>query len=255
MNIRKLLGRLQGAVPPATSGAVVLAYHLVEAGTDSPVDVSLQAFRRQLDVLTKLRVLSLSELLRPGQCTDGAPAIVLTFDDAYQNFFDVVWPELAARNLPCTLYAPVAFVSGVGRAPITGTSLRACSWSQLRELADAGVEIGSHGVDHLNLRRAAPQAAERELAASRKELEQKLGRAVTSFCYPQAKYDAKAVERARKHYRSAVVGGGRRYRSTDDPLRVPRFPIRRDEPAFENMLSSRVWLVEALASQLRQLRA
>lgn len=255
MNIRRFVAGLQQALPSATSGAVVLAYHLVEAGTDSPVDISLQAFREQLDVLAKFRVLSLAELMLRGQRFDDQPAVTLTFDDAYQNFFEVAWPELAARNLPCTLYVPVAFVAGHGRSPITGARLGPCSWNQLRELSAQGVEIGSHGVDHLNLRRVGATVLERELRLSREMLEQEIGSPVTSFCYPQAKYDSASVALARKHYRSAVVAGGRRFRSNCDPLQIPRFPVRRDETEFEAMLRSRVWLVEALSAQLRQLRA
>jgi peptidoglycan/xylan/chitin deacetylase (PgdA/CDA1 family) len=51
------------------------------------------------------------------------------------------------------------------------------TWAELRQLADAGVEIGSHGVDHeLHHATQDPEVRRRELVESRKENEQRLGK-------------------------------------------------------------------------------
>jgi len=250
--LSRVLASAQRRMPEAKSGALVLAYHLVGSGIDSAIDISVDRFRYQLDVLQRrFRLLPLASALAASAATaDLAPA-TLTFDDAYANFAEVVWPILRERRIPAILYVPIGFVRGDAPAPIRGTKLRACTWAELRELAREGVEIGSHGVDHLNLRRASATNLERELAESRATLERELQVKVQSFCYPQAKYDARSARAVSSHYDNAVVAGGRRY-TGGDRHRVPRFPVRRDEPDFEAFVGSRLWLREAIASGLRQ---
>ena len=59
------------------------------------------------------------------------------------------------------------------------------SREQTRLMADSGlVTIGSHTVSHSLLGSTAPQDAAWELAASRREIEERLGRACRAFCYP-----------------------------------------------------------------------
>lgn len=250
-----MLASAQRYLPEAKSGALVLAYHLVGSGIDSAIDVSVDRFKRQLDALERrFNVVPLASALADASLVGGRAPAALTFDDAYVNFAEVAWPILRERQIPVILYVPLGFVRGDSPAPIRGTQLRACRWDELRELAREGVEIGSHGVDHLNLRRTFGATMTRELVESRETLERELGVAVKSFCYPQAKYDSRAAREVARYYDSAVVAGGRRY-TGGDRHRVPRFPVRRDEPDFEALIGARLWLREAVASRLRQWRS
>jgi peptidoglycan/xylan/chitin deacetylase (PgdA/CDA1 family) len=254
LRLTRVLARAQRQVPAAKCGTLVLAYHLVGSGVDSPIDIAVDRFRYQLDVLQRrFRLLPLASALASAAWAEELAPAALTFDDAYANFAEVIWPILRERQIPAILYVPIGFVRGDAPAPIRGTRLRACNWAELRELAREGVEIGSHGVDHLNLRRASKLSLTREVAESRETLERELSVKVRSFCYPQAKYDARSARAVASHYDSAVVAGGRRY-TGGDRYRVPRFPVRRDEPDFEAFIGSRLWLREAIASSLRQWR-
>lgn len=232
----------------------MLAYHLVNGGTDSPVDVPVEAFRAQLrHVSEHFEVLTLREGLASLHVPRSRPVAVLTFDDAYANFRKVAWPIMSELGFPATLYVPVGFVEGQIGSPIRGTELPACSWDDLRALHDEGVELGSHGVLHVNLRRASMDVVECELRDSRRAIEDRVQATVESFCYPQAKWNRAIVQRAAGHYRSATIAGGRRVRwGVTDPFRIPRFPVRRDISDFSRMLQSRVWLPEAAADRVRQ---
>jgi peptidoglycan/xylan/chitin deacetylase (PgdA/CDA1 family) len=254
MSLRRLLQLGQHVVPKETRGVVVLGYHLVGGGTQSPVDLPVSQFARQLDHLAETcNVIGLEQALRDVNHASPRPRVVLSFDDAYRNFASVVWPMLRERALPSILYVPVGFVSGTHGSPIRGTALPACSWSELRELQRSGVEIGSHGVAHLNLKRLDDQTLEHELAESRATLQRELGGTVPSFCYIQGKHSSRVVSAVRRHYSSAVAGGGQRFLGAD-PFRIPRFPVRRDDTGFDRMLTSRLWITEAVANQVRQLR-
>jgi len=75
---------------------------------------SLSDFRSQLDLIQrKCDVLDAEGFVvrrRKGLGHGQRPAVLLTFDDGYSDFDEVVLPEVAGRNLPCVLFptkAPV----------------------------------------------------------------------------------------------------------------------------------------------------
>jgi len=96
---------------------LILAYHnVIPAGHPARGDRSLHldfdTFRRQLDWLQgDATVLSLQNALR---ADSAAPAVAITFDDAYAGAVRLALPELATRGMPATVFvAPGLLDSGV----------------------------------------------------------------------------------------------------------------------------------------------
>lgn len=251
---------LQRFVPPARGGAVILGYHLVGAGTDGPVDLPTATFRRQMEELRDLAtVVHLADALGRVERGDvgSLPTVVLTFDDAYENFRTTIWPVLDRLGLPAMLYVPVGFVDGRCPPPIAGTTgLRAVSWDQLREMTRDGlIRIGSHGDTHCDLRAPGVDLA-REIIDSGRTLADRLGVAVDSFCYPRALWSV-AAERVVAHtYAHAVAAGGHRVGpGRIHRHRLGRVPVRRDmAPSLAPVLRATVWLEERVAATLRSAR-
>ena len=87
----------------------ILMYHGV---VQEPLDfedwimLDAAAFSGQMDYLQKhFRVVSMSkafEMLCQGEISE--PTAVITFDDGYQNNFEVAYPILQKRNLPASIY-------------------------------------------------------------------------------------------------------------------------------------------------------
>jgi hypothetical protein len=75
-------------------------------------------------------------------------------------------------------------------------SLQMLSWRDLSQLGNAGIEIGSHGVDHEIHHADQPEAVRRrELTGSKTELEARLGRPCNFFAYPNGDFNpASAME-------------------------------------------------------------
>jgi peptidoglycan/xylan/chitin deacetylase (PgdA/CDA1 family) len=64
-------------------------------------------------------------------------------------------------------------------------ALQMLSWEEVRQLAGAGVEIGSHGVNHEIHSQVQPEAIRRfELVQSKIELERQLDRSCAFFAFP-----------------------------------------------------------------------
>jgi peptidoglycan/xylan/chitin deacetylase (PgdA/CDA1 family) len=58
------------------------------------------------------------------------------------------------------------------------------SWQQLREIAAAGNEVGSHGMEHSRMSALTEVAARAELVDSKHMIEERTGARVTGFAYP-----------------------------------------------------------------------
>lgn len=63
------------------------------------------------------------------------------------------------------------------------------SWEQALEMSRAGVEIGAHTVSHPLLTYEEPDVVERELKVSKQVLEEKLGKQVRAFAYPNGDWN------------------------------------------------------------------
>jgi peptidoglycan/xylan/chitin deacetylase (PgdA/CDA1 family) len=99
----------------------------------------------------------------------------------------------------------------------------AINWRQAREMADAGVEIGSHTLTHPILTGLGDARLREEVAQSRERIQTALGREVETFCYPNGDYDARTRrEVARAGYRLAVTTDVGLNYGRNDPLALRR---------------------------------
>jgi peptidoglycan/xylan/chitin deacetylase (PgdA/CDA1 family) len=99
-------------------------------------------------------------------------------------------------------------------------------WNDLQALDSSLVTIGSHTFTHPILTTLTAGGIEYELGESRRWLEQKLGRAVDFFCYPNGAYDGRVYQGVKSYYRAAVTteAGVVSRRNECDLHRLPRIP-------------------------------
>ena len=242
-------------VPRGRPGVTVLAYHLVGAGTDSPVDLPVETFRRQMEELRESGAEAVPLRRAVAALEAGGPLerdlVAITFDDAYGNFDERARPVLEALDLPATLFVPTDFVDGARPGPLRGAEeLPPVPWGRLRERAAGGlVELGSPSRSHPDLRT--------EVAGSKAVLQERTGIEPHVFCYPRALRSRRVEAAVARSYRSAVVGGGRKSRpGRTSPLRIQRVSLRRDMPVrLGPTLGAAVVLEEWAAERLRGRRS
>jgi peptidoglycan/xylan/chitin deacetylase (PgdA/CDA1 family) len=190
----------------------VLMYHSIRpAGRPDPhrVRVTPDRLDRHLRLLRRLglRGVSLAELLDAQQRGAGAGLVGLTFDDGYADFVEHAVPVLARHGMTATLYV-VAGLLGGQNAWDDGPRLHLLDADGVRAVAAAGHEVGSHTLTHADLRGADAAALEREVAGSRRVLEDVLQAEVPGFCYPWGYFDAAAADAVRAAgYDHACVTG------------------------------------------------
>src|SRR5690606_27636078 len=102
------------------------------------------------------------------------------------------------------------------------------SADELRGWASAGMEVGSHTLDHPFLPKLSPELADYQIRQAKFELEQVLGADVTAFCYP---YGGETPEVRRMvssaGYTNATTTQGGLANATDDPYGLPRVTVAR----------------------------
>ncbi len=119
--------------------------------------------------------------------------VVITFDDGFEDNFLFAYPILQQYGFTGCFFVPSAFIErGQGAA---NPSDRPMTWAQLRELLQAGYEIGAHSITHRKLTLVADEDMHREVRESKATLERALERPVRWFCYPAGDYND-AVKRA-----------------------------------------------------------
>jgi hypothetical protein len=189
------------------SGAVFLMYHELEVAGRRLCEsepgyvryvVGAEDFRRHLAHLRDegSRGLSVSEglsALDAGESVSSdahrsGPRVVFTFDDGCETDFTVAAPLLAEAGFGATFYVTVAHLGRRGYM----------SERQLRELSDAGFEIGSHALTHSYLHDLPDERVRAEVAESKERLEQLTGRGVEHFSCPGGRWDARAARAARE---------------------------------------------------------
>ncbi|HEX5532476.1 MAG TPA: polysaccharide deacetylase family protein [Actinomycetales bacterium] len=181
---------------PATTAIPVLLYHCVgsdPSGWIAPFTVSADDLDRHLDMAetagrTALTVSQLRDGLAGRRPLPARP-FVITFDDGFVDTLTVAAPVLERHGVSATVYVTTGFIA----ASSPGGD-RMLDWSQVRELADRGHEIGAHTVTHPQLDVLPAHESAKEIRGSKERLEDRLADPVRSFAYPHG-YSTPRVRR------------------------------------------------------------
>ena len=169
----------------------VLMYHRV--ATESPAELAPYCIKPD-DLLRQLRFLrrrgfrstSIAEWQsahRRGSLV-GRP-ILLTFDDAYLDFYETAWPILRKNNFSAHVFVPTQHVGGRAEWDRAyGEPAPLMSWRMIAELAAEGVTFGSHLTSHTRPDFLSSDELLREAVRSRSQLEDVLGVEVDTIAAP-----------------------------------------------------------------------
>lgn len=129
---------------------------------------------------------------------------MLTFDDAYIDVYDVVFPLCQRKSVPF-----IAFVSVNNLGKDNTWNYRAqfkarhINIRQLKEMAKYGVDIGSHALSHRNFLKLTDHELVEELSLSKETIEDLIGRSVLSFAYPYGDIRLDMLGLVSKYYKIA----------------------------------------------------
>jgi peptidoglycan/xylan/chitin deacetylase (PgdA/CDA1 family) len=184
--------------------SVILGYHGVAAVPPEEDPYRLQLppamFRAQVEMLSQagFRFLTVAGLVREASGGTPPPGLAaVSFDDGLRNSLTAALPILRKLGAPATVYVPAGWVGG--RHPRLGAAGDGAilTGDELRALAQAGWEVGSHTVSHTDLSLLDYRECRSEIERSCDELSRFVGVPVETFAYPFGRYGETAVTAVR----------------------------------------------------------
>lgn len=130
-------------------------YHSVDDCSDDPYNVTVtpERLRQQLSWLRSrgLRGVGVAELLDARRRGVGRGLVGLTFDDGYGDFVENALPLLKHYECSATVFVLAGRLGGDNAWDAGGPRKPLLTAQGIRAAAAAGMEIGSHGLMHVDL--------------------------------------------------------------------------------------------------------
>jgi peptidoglycan/xylan/chitin deacetylase (PgdA/CDA1 family) len=200
------------SVPPPDADKYRLDLSVTPAALDAQIEyLALEGY-------TPIRVSDLTDYFLNGTPLPPKP-IVLTFDDGYLDNYENAFPILKKYKFVATFFVITQFIED-GKPGYM-------SWNQLEEMAIEGMEIGSHTLDHPDLKGKSRAAQMNQIAGSKRMIESRIGTPVKSFCYPAGKYDGVTIDVLRSSgYLAAVTEIQGTRQSVNEMYEMRRIRVR-----------------------------
>jgi len=177
-----------------------------------------------------------------------SPRVRLSFDDGNRSDAEVALPAVRERALRATFFA----LAGRLDDPAS------LSPSDLRELRNAGMEIGSHGWTHTPWRGLDDEEARRELEDARTALVEASGGAVRDAALPLGRYDRQLLARLKRiKYRTVYTSD--RFPARSAAWLQARYSVTADDTveSIRSLVAHRAGVRDArnlLASAVKRIR-
>ena len=245
---------------------VFLMYHRVTGSAGLEIDLPFRDFEWQARWLEATgSVIAFDDAVRrlTERRLEGRTWYVITFDDAYLDFYDAVFPLIQELGLPVTLYVPTGFLDDPGSPPISRSSraslsMLPISWPQLQELSRSPlVTIGGHTHSHHELPSLTDQEVLDEVRRGDGAITSATQLPVRHFAYPRGVWDPRVEAVLGDRYKTiSHVGGGAAFANNFNPLRVPRIPVLRSDGLhwFRSRIAGRLIWEERLIAWVQGVR-
>lgn len=209
---------------------IIFTYHEVRAcpaGSEPAFyAISPAQLERQLEIL-RAKGFNFLRLEEAGNATHERKC-VLTFDDATSDHFETVLPILEQHHCRASFFVPTAKLNKPGYL----------TDEQVRKIAAAGHEIGSHNHEHQRMDKLSEDEARRQISLSLEILAGIIGKKPVSFVPPGGFSNERIQKVARELGVKALRTMRWGYNQKMDLMALETVPINRytDEKKFPKLL-------------------
>jgi peptidoglycan/xylan/chitin deacetylase (PgdA/CDA1 family) len=188
-------------IGPGTVQVPIILYHWIAVSPiNSQYYVPPEKFEEEMKLLrdwgyTSISATQLIKAINEGADLPPRP-IVISFDDGHLNNYTTAFPIMQKYGFTGVLYIVKNYL-GVDQY---------MNADQVKEMAAAGWEVGSHTISHLDLTALEPERQRREVVDSRTELESALGVPILTIAYPFGLSNSGIIDYA--HFAGYIGGMG-----------------------------------------------
>jgi peptidoglycan/xylan/chitin deacetylase (PgdA/CDA1 family) len=190
-------------------GIPILTYHSID-DSGSVISTPAHKFREQMQTLQDrqfniIPLNNLVNLMRNRQPLPGRTAVI-TFDDGFKNFYLKAYPILREFGYSATVFLVPGYI---GKTSKWNTILRGMpvldllEWSQIKEMANEGIDFGAHSMSHEALAKLSLEEARQEIIKSKSAIEENIDHNVTIFCYPYGITNSQVKEIVQAEFQGA----------------------------------------------------
>jgi peptidoglycan/xylan/chitin deacetylase (PgdA/CDA1 family) len=213
----------------------VLIYHSIGSNSMANESFPIDLLKRHFDFFKKneYNVISINELINLIKENKKivSSTVCLTFDDGYEDGFNVVYPVLKEYRFPALMFVVVNKIGQNEHLKLDQIKLMA---------AEGLISIGSHSMNHYNLLSLNEEQLFIEITESKKILEEKLGRQIDFFAYPWGAFSAQVMRIVKQSgYRAAFSTNskiGRNLGENNDIYALKRMTMAKQDNKFKFLI-------------------
>jgi peptidoglycan/xylan/chitin deacetylase (PgdA/CDA1 family) len=240
---------------------LTLCYHAIADLSGDPIlsqyGIDQKTFAAQLDSLRArgFHFVTPDDLLAlfSGAGTLPQRAVLLTFDDCYEELADVARSVLQPRGIEAIAFAVSGMASGTNEwdQRIGAGRLRLLDQKGLRVLAGLGVEIGCHSRSHTYLPTLTDHEVDEETRMAADDIEAMGLARPRFFAFPHGLHDKRSRAAVKSAGYTAAFGlGRRRTTSASDRFALPRVEILARDHGWRFLMKTRWPTLSAVLSPL-----
>ena len=216
-------------------GRILMLHRVVvhrSDGENRELEITPEFLKQTIETYRKqgYRFVSIDEACEiVGRGRTDHPFVCLTFDDGYQDTYDIAYPILKQEGIPFAVYVTTGFIDN--RLPMwwyLGEQLGINTESLKALDAEPLCTIGAHTISHPKLDTLSPEEQKKEIKQSLQELETFLGHPIRHFSYPHGSYNTDTLKIVNdNHFASALRAWGGTIRKGDASLlELPRIELK-----------------------------
>lgn len=218
----------EGIGPVNAASVNILMYHSI-SNADGPTAIAPDTFKMQMNALDAAgtAIVSLADVKRwhTGELALPEDAVAITFDDAFLDFATHAFPELFKRRWPATLFLPTRKLGHTEDWDSQPSHRKLLDWPLIRELANAGIDLGGHSATHANLTKLSAADLVDEVYLCKEDILDNTGIDATSFAQPFGYSNKRVRDVIAQHFDIAVGTAFSKAKPKHNLFELPRIEM------------------------------
>lgn len=229
MFLKRIIKDILALVTHRQKGIPILMYHSV-AHNNVFFTVKQEIFAKQMKYLKDdcYQIIRLADLVSFLEKDGELPqkAVVITFDDGFEDNYNNAFPILKKYNFPATIFLATGLV-GRKINNAQNIPLKMLDWAQIKEMHNSGlIDFQSHTVSHQRFNKMKLDEIEKEIIDSKKIIEENLNKKCEFFAYPRGWYNDEIIKILKENgFRASRTVETGKINQGDDMFKLKRISV------------------------------